>query len=171
MSVGDKIKFDDERQRYTVVAQDERFAILVKPFNVRRTYLYSILDLTQEVRGRCNRIFGVPHDASTPQGAAAVLAELQAGTLEVSRRNYQTLTSGELEDLRASAWRKAISRDEASVCEACDLPCPEDRLHIDDNGFIACAAAFTEDGAGDCPKEIRAGRLPALTEEDPHGIR
>ncbi|PNU05837.1 hypothetical protein [Novosphingobium guangzhouense] len=149
MSVGDKIKFDDERQRYTVVAQDERFAILVKPFNARRTYLYSIVDLNQAVRGRHNRIFGIPYDVSTPDGAAAVLAELQAGTLEVSARNYQTLTSRELEDLRASAWRKAISHDRASVCEACDLPCPEDRLHVDGHGFSACAAAFTEDGAGD----------------------
>jgi hypothetical protein len=97
---GSKIKFEDERQRYTVMAQDERFAILVKPFNARRTYLYTIVDLARGVRGRCNRIFGIPHDVSTPAGAAEVLKELQDGTLEVSRRHCESLRPMETISLR-----------------------------------------------------------------------
>lgn len=100
MRVGDKIKLEDERQRYTVMACDDRYVVLTKPFNARKTYLYSLVDLERGVCGRCNRIFGIPHDASTPEGAAAVLAELQAGTLEVSRRHFQPLSPRELATLK-----------------------------------------------------------------------
>jgi hypothetical protein len=103
MSVGDKIKFDEERQRYTVMAQDDRFAILVKPFNARKTYIYTITDLSRGERGRCNRIFGIPRDVSTAAGAQAVLAELQAGEIEVTHRRPAALSPAEIAQLRARA--------------------------------------------------------------------
>lgn len=58
VKVGDKIKFVEEKQAYTVRARNERFIICVKPFNARKTVLYTIIDLERDVRGACNLIFG-----------------------------------------------------------------------------------------------------------------
>ena len=76
ISVGQKIKMCAEKQRYTVMAANERFVIATKPFNARKTYLYTILDLERGVRGPCNLIFGLRDDVNTPQGAQEALAAL-----------------------------------------------------------------------------------------------
>ena len=57
VKVGDKIYFKSEKLPYTVRARNERFIICTKPFNARKTVLYTIIDLKREVRGRCNLIF------------------------------------------------------------------------------------------------------------------
>lgn len=62
--VGSKIRMDGERQAYTVQAANDRFAIMTKPFNAKRTYLYTITDLDRKVRGPCNLIFGPPCPAA-----------------------------------------------------------------------------------------------------------
>ena len=54
VEVGDKIKFQREKQRYTVRACDKRFIIAVKPFNARKTFQYTIVDLKEKVRGADN---------------------------------------------------------------------------------------------------------------------
>lgn len=97
-----RIKFEAERQRYTVQARDERFVILTKPFNARRTYLYTIADLAWGVRGPCNLIFGLPNDVHTPEGAAKALAMLQCGEMEVSFRNHVPLLPSEMAQLKGA---------------------------------------------------------------------
>jgi hypothetical protein len=57
--VGSKVKFASEKMRYTVQASDERFSICTKPFNLKRTVLYSIIDFDEDVRGPENLIFGM----------------------------------------------------------------------------------------------------------------
>lgn len=52
--VGDLIKFKSEKQRYTIRACDDRFIIATKPFNLKRTYLYTIIDLEEGIRGADN---------------------------------------------------------------------------------------------------------------------
>ena len=52
--VGDKIKFAEEKQRYTVQACNERWAICTKPLNCRKTFLYTIVDFVNELRGPDN---------------------------------------------------------------------------------------------------------------------
>jgi glycine betaine/choline ABC-type transport system substrate-binding protein len=96
IGVGGKVKFDGERQRYTVMAANERFAIMVKPFNARKTYLYSIADLERGVRGRCNLIFGPPCDFSTPDGADEALRMLADREMDVSYRSYKYLSADEI---------------------------------------------------------------------------
>lgn len=59
LKVGDKVKFREERQPYTVQACDARFAVCTKPFNPRRTVLYSIIDFKENVRGTENLLFGM----------------------------------------------------------------------------------------------------------------
>lgn len=54
IKVGDKIKFKSERQRYTVRACDERFVIATKPFNLQKTYIYTIVDLLENKRSSDN---------------------------------------------------------------------------------------------------------------------
>jgi hypothetical protein len=104
MKIGDKIKFDSEKQRYTLQAFDQRYLILTKPFNAQKTYLYTIVDLERKVRGPCNLIFGLPEDCNTPETAAVCLKWLQGFKdedtgwceMEVSYRKCVPLTDDEL---------------------------------------------------------------------------
>ena len=96
MITAQKVKLGAERQRYTVMAHNERFAIMTKPFNAQKTYLYTIVDLERGVRGPCNLIFGLPCDVNTPDGAAEALAKMEAGEMEVSRRRCVDLSAGEI---------------------------------------------------------------------------
>lgn len=95
-----KIYFDGERQGYTVMAQNERFAIMTKPFNPKKTYLYTITDLNRSVRGPCNLIFGIPYKVDTPDGAADALKMIEAGEMEVSYRRCKDLSMGEITAIR-----------------------------------------------------------------------
>mgnify|MGYP003578788639 CR=1 FL=1 len=89
--VGDKIKFAEEKQRYTVRAAGPRYLVCTKPMNVHRTVLYTVVDLEENVRGTENLIFG--HGAETDEQCAEMLARLEGRdvelgwTTEVSRRN------------------------------------------------------------------------------------
>lgn len=97
--IGDKIKMVGEVQRYTIQARDERFVILTKPFNARKTYIYSIADLKQGIRGRDNLIFGAYEPYNTKEGAEHNLKELQNGDMEVSRRSHKKLEPEEIQQL------------------------------------------------------------------------
>lgn len=96
-----KMKFDGERQRYTVQAHNERFAIMTKPFNPQKTYLYTIADLKRGVRGPCNFIFGLPCAVNSPEGAAEALGFIDRGEMEVSYRRCVNLSQSEAEALAA----------------------------------------------------------------------
>ena len=98
-----KVKLDAERQRYTVMARNERFAIMTKPFNAKRTYLYTIADLKRGVRGPCNLIFGLPCDVNTSEGANEALRAIEQGEMEVSFRRCVDLSENEKDRLRAIA--------------------------------------------------------------------
>jgi hypothetical protein len=56
--VGDKIAFVGERMPYTVQARSDRFIVCTKPFNLKHTVIYSIIDLEEQVRGTENLVFG-----------------------------------------------------------------------------------------------------------------
>lgn len=99
LSVGTKIRMDGERQRYIVQAANDRFAIMTKPFNARRTYLYTITDLERGVRGPCNLIFGLPCDVNSLSGASEALAMIERGEMEVTHRHDKDLTATELQQL------------------------------------------------------------------------
>lgn len=103
MAENEKVKFEDERQRYTVQARNDRFVILTKPFNAQKTYLYTIVDLERGVRGKCNLIFGLPCDVDTPEGAREALGWIERGEMEVSYRyaNHIKLKPSEVEQLAA----------------------------------------------------------------------
>jgi hypothetical protein len=101
MIIGDKIKFEGERQRYTVQAFDERFIIATKPFNMKKTYLYTIIDLEREVRGPDDRLFGALNSYNNPRGAAKNLLLLNNNEMCVSYRHYKALSPAEFEMIKA----------------------------------------------------------------------
>jgi len=97
MKVGDKIKFEGEKQRYTVQACDERYIIATKPFNAQKTVLYTIIDLERGVRGPDNLVFS--HGYESQLDCEQNLKMLQAGGMEVSYRRFKKLEPEELQAL------------------------------------------------------------------------
>ena len=93
--IGAKIRMNGERQRYTVTACNDRFAIMTKPFNAKKTYLYTITGLHRDVRGPCNFIFGLPSDVNSPDLAKEAFEMLEAGSMEVGYRRCIPLHSAE----------------------------------------------------------------------------
>lgn len=89
--VGDKIKFAEEKLRYTVQASGDRYIVCSKPFNPRRTVLYTVIDWVEQVRGTENLIFG--GGAETREQCEEMLMRLEGRdaelgwATEVSRRN------------------------------------------------------------------------------------
>lgn len=98
MNIGDKVKFCDEAQRYTVQYLDDDFVILTKPFNARKTYLYTIVDLKGKVRGHFGR-WGPPNDCDTPEGAAECMRMHREDGHSLAERNFIPLTDKEIDVL------------------------------------------------------------------------
>jgi hypothetical protein len=89
LNVGDKVKFRAEAQRYTVRAAGDRFAVCTKPFNARRTVIYTIIDFAKGIRGPENLVF--PFGAETDEQCREMLARLDAGQSAVSHRRHLPL--------------------------------------------------------------------------------
>jgi hypothetical protein len=90
LKVGGRIWFAEEKLGYTVQARSRRFLVCNKPFNLRRTVLYCIVDLKEWVRGPENLIFGM--GAETRQDCEEMLERLERVTdcgfqTEVSHRH------------------------------------------------------------------------------------
>lgn len=84
VEVGDKIKIDGERMRYTVRCRDERYIICTKPINIRHTVLYFIIDLIDKWRGPDDRIFCNGYE--TDEQCRERLKELENEEIHVSLR-------------------------------------------------------------------------------------
>ncbi len=83
--VGTKIKFRGEKQCYTVQASNAYVMVCTKPLNFKKTVLYTIIDLKENVRGAENLIFGM--GAETPEQCEQMLKRVTEGESEVSHRN------------------------------------------------------------------------------------
>jgi len=95
--VGDKIKFENEKQQYTIQARDNRYIIATKPFNLQKTVLYTIIDLKRGVRGPDNLIFGFGYESRLE--CLEALTRLQDGSMEISHRRFVHLEASELRTL------------------------------------------------------------------------
>ena len=85
MEVGKKIKFKEEKQRYTIKACDDQYFICTKPFNAKKTVLYTIVDLKNNIRGTENLIFCAGFE--TDELCQEALNRLQSGESKISHRN------------------------------------------------------------------------------------
>jgi hypothetical protein len=83
--VGSKIHFHGERIGYTVRAANSRYLVCTKPFTLRKTVIYTIVDLDSNVRGTENLIFCMGFE--TTEKCQEALARLTSGETEVSWRN------------------------------------------------------------------------------------
>ena len=81
---GDRIFLHDESRPYRVQVCDERYAICTKPFNLRHTVRYFIIDGKEEIRGPDDRVFCEGYE--TAQQCEDRLRQLQRGEIAVSRR-------------------------------------------------------------------------------------
>lgn len=85
IKVDDFIHFVEEKQKYRVRARGSRFIICNKPFNLKRTTLYTIIDLHEQIRGAENLVFGL--GAETQKECEEMLLRLEKGDSEISYRN------------------------------------------------------------------------------------
>ena len=84
--VGDKIKFAEEKSPYTIRACDNRYLICTKPYNPKRTVLYTIVDLQEGIRGANFFIFNI-YDYVFTSECRLCLRDLISGQCEISHRN------------------------------------------------------------------------------------
>ena len=84
--VGDKIKFLEEKQKYTIRAIGKRYAICTKLFNPKKTILYTVVDFRNNIRGRENIVF--EFGAESDKQCLEMLERLESNETEISRRNY-----------------------------------------------------------------------------------
>lgn len=57
MKVWNKIYFKREKRPYKIMAMNDRYIICTKPFNLKHTFLYTIVDLKEQVRWPCDLVF------------------------------------------------------------------------------------------------------------------
>jgi hypothetical protein len=98
VQVGDRLRFREERNGYTVqaVSTDERWAVCTKPFPVQATVLYTIVDFDADVRGVDDRVFSAGYE--TRRQCEEAVVELVAGEMALSRRHAPI-------PLRITHWR------------------------------------------------------------------
>lgn len=84
VEVGDKVYIPNEKRPYTVKARDDRYIICTKPYNLKGSVFYFIVDIKEKRRGPDNMIFCSGYD--TDEQCAERLKELQNGEIEVSCR-------------------------------------------------------------------------------------
>ena len=92
---GDKIRFVEEKRPYTIQACDGRYLICTKPFNLKHTVLYTIVDLVEGIRGADNYWkWGGYFEYSTKEGCEDALKalygdpfDMDSDTIEISHRN------------------------------------------------------------------------------------
>lgn len=95
LTVGEQLHFASDRHPWTVRAVSEHFAVLTRPFfdaHVDPSWpkvFYTVLDWRNGYRGPCNLIGQSWGDGSYSEAeCAAMLAEFEAGDLEISNRNW-----------------------------------------------------------------------------------
>ncbi len=97
--VGERLKFAGFRYWWTVRAVTGHFAALTAhaEFHPTGTRCYTVIDWRNGIRGACNLIGqGWGDGTYTEEECAAMLAEFEAGGLEISHRNWVPLEFAEV---------------------------------------------------------------------------
>lgn len=83
--VGDRIYVRWEKIGYKIQARDDRYVIATKPYNIKHTVIYFIIDTLLDIRSPDDRVFCSGYE--TKEQCEERLKELQSGKIAVSRRN------------------------------------------------------------------------------------
>ncbi len=86
VEVGTRIKFFSEKKAYTVQASNRFFSVCTKPFNAKKTVIYSVIDWYNQIRGTENLIFGF--GAETKEQCEEMLDRLTNAESDISSRNW-----------------------------------------------------------------------------------
>lgn len=81
--IGDKIKFADEKGKYVIRECNDRYLICTKPYNFKKTFFYTIVDLERNIRGADN--YYTKFDYMDPKELKQAMIELMNGKLEIGR--------------------------------------------------------------------------------------
>ena len=84
VKTGDSIRLRGERIPYRVQCVGERYVVCTKPFNLKHTVQYFIIDKREGVRGPDDRVFCAGYE--TKEQCEERLKELEDGEMEVSKR-------------------------------------------------------------------------------------
>lgn len=84
VAIGDKVYIPTDKRPYTVKARDDRYIICTKPFNLKHTVFYFIIDLVEKWRAPDNMVFCFGYE--TDEECSERLKDLQTGRIELSRR-------------------------------------------------------------------------------------
>lgn len=90
LNVGDKVYFRGEVRPYVCQARSARYAICTKPFNPKRTVLYTILDFDTGCRASDDSVFKI-YGYDTREKCEKNLTRLLDGTLGLSKRRVATI--------------------------------------------------------------------------------
>lgn len=74
---GTKIEWKNQKKTFKVIARNDNFIIIARPFNLRKTFEYSILDLQYMQCNRDNMIFGPKYNYSNIEECNIALKELK----------------------------------------------------------------------------------------------
>lgn len=85
LSLNSKVWFKEEKRPYRVRSISDRYIILTKPFNLKKTVFYTIIDLEEGIRSSDDRLFSFGYETS--QQCAERLNDLMDGVSKLSRRN------------------------------------------------------------------------------------
>jgi len=85
MKKGDRIHFEEESRPYVIRSIGERYVVCTKPFNLRHTVLYTVVDMKENVRGTEDLVFGL--GAETDKQCEEMLYRLEHDVTEISHRN------------------------------------------------------------------------------------
>lgn len=86
IKINDKVYFSTEKAPYTVKAFDGRYAICTKPYNFKKTVMYTIIDFKEAKRSTNNLVFNM-YDYKVQEDIDECLKDLKSGEIELSRRN------------------------------------------------------------------------------------
>jgi hypothetical protein len=87
IKVNDKVYFSDEPSiGYWVKACNDRYAILTRPYNPRRTVIYTIWDMKENIRSTNDYVFN-PYDYNKQEDIDLSLTELMEGKYKLSTRH------------------------------------------------------------------------------------
>ncbi len=89
VAIGDSITFREEGHAYRVRARSSRYLVCTKPFNLRRTVLYTVVDTQKQVRGTENLVFGMgaETDEECQEMVSRLEGKIDSEPTEVSYRN------------------------------------------------------------------------------------
>ena len=90
VKVGDKVYGRWEKRAYTVMARNERYVIISKPFNPKKTAQYSIIDLQEWFMWPDNYIMWM-YDYLDNKSCDKAIADLWKWGMQISKRRWIAL--------------------------------------------------------------------------------